>query len=105
MVQNVIEQSVISIIMGLAVSIGLHDTHLDRATMVAVTPPSLNQMLAQTAKISVHFHTHVERTSLGEVSSMENANPHRHARFRERKHMKNKYHLKGGRLAPLTRPV
>lgn len=105
MLNNIIKKSIASMIIGLTLSIGLHDSHLDKATLIAVTPPNLSHVATEAAQINVHLHTHSERGSIKEAAHQNNPNPHRHARFRERKHMKNKHHQDGGRMTPMTMPV
>jgi hypothetical protein len=94
-----IEQSIISLALGIAASIFVHDMHIDKATVVAMTPPQLSAHLESSVKLGGHLHTHAERGSIAQaVKDVNNANSHLHARFRERKHLKGK-HLSRGNVA------
>lgn len=96
-----LEQTIISLAICVAGSIFVHDMHIDKATIVAMTPKQMSHRLESTVKISSHLHTHAERNSLGQaVKDVNNASNHLHARYRERKHLKAKYLSGGGMLTP-----
>lgn len=97
-----LEQSIISLALGVAASIFMHDMHIDKAAVVAMTPPQLSAHLEGTVKLGGHLHTHAERGSIAQaVKDVNNANSHLHARFRERKHLKGK-HLSRSNAATST---
>jgi hypothetical protein len=98
-----IEQSIISLALSVSFGVFVHDTHIDKAALYVVTPSQLTQLIADTAKISVHLHTHAERTSLTQaLSDVNSSNSHLHARYRERKHLKAKHLSNGGMVTPTT---
>lgn len=104
MLNKIIQKSLVGMIMSLSLSIGLHDTNLDKVAVLVATPPSVNNA-ADSVHVSVHLHTHAEKTSIKEAAQEKNPNPARNVRFRERKHLKNKHHQNGGRMTPVTMPV
>lgn len=104
MLNKIIQKTLVAMIMSLTFSIGLHDTNLDKVTVLVVTPPSLTNA-ADSVHVSVHLHPHAEKTSIKEAAQEKNPNPARNVRFRERKHLKNKHHQNGGRMTPMMMPV
>jgi hypothetical protein len=98
-----LEQSIISLTLGVVASIFMHDMHIDKAAIVAMTPPQLNAHLDNSTKLGGHLHTHAERGSIAQaVKDVNNANSHLHARYRERKHLKAKHLNSGGSAVPIA---
>lgn len=94
-----IQQTIAGLAVSLSLGIGLHDTNTDKATIFVMASPSASKALAETAKATSDEHPHAEQ------SPLKGSTPHRHARSRERKHLKHKYNLTGGRQALLTQPL
>lgn len=93
MISALLNIMIVTISLTTAVSVLVHDMHIDKVATTAAAAPVTNNESGKTLGISPDLHTHPERHSLSRLLGQRT--PAMGPRFEEKKHLLQKHATKG----------